>query len=267
MCASNRSGTLWQVFSSAIKVRIIDSTGRVVAHRDPSVVLRGTTVSDLNAEDTYSGIAGGEVVRTITAFTIGNQDFYAVAELPLSEALGPAYQTLLTTSALLLVTLIIAASIGFIAVRQVVRPIQGLAATARAISAGDLSRDAMVTGRDELGDLATAFNTMTSRLRDLLADLEKRVADRTAALEGALDEVRNRALEQERLLTENSSQRETIRGLSVPVLPISTHTLVMPLVGELDSARLHTVQEQALRALERSRARHLVRHHWRPDHR
>jgi anti-anti-sigma factor len=239
-------------------VAIIDSAGRVVAHRDPSVVLRGTIVNDLNAEGAYPGIAGGEVVRTITAFTVGNQGLYAVAELPLSEALGPAYQTLLTTSALLLATLVIAASVGFIAVRRVVRPIQGLAATARAISTGDLSRNAIVTGRDELGDLANAFNTMTSRLRHLLTDLEERVADRTAALEGALNEVQNRALEQERLLTENSRQRETIRGLSVPVLPISTHTLVMPLVGELDSTRLHIVQEQALRALERSRARHLV---------
>ena len=57
---------------------------------------------------------------------------------------------------------------------------------------------------------------------------------------------------------ENARQRETIRGLSIPVLPISTDTLVMPLVGELDSTRLHQVQEQALKALERSAARHLV---------
>jgi anti-anti-sigma factor len=239
-------------------VAIADASGRVVAHSDPSVVLRGTTVDNLKAEGSFPGIAGGDAVRAITAFTVGNQQFYAIAELPLAEALAPANRTVLTTSALLLVTLIVAASIGFAAVQRVARPIRGLAATASAISAGDLSRDAAVTSRDELGDLAKAFNIMTSRLRHLLADLEQRVADRTAALENALNEVQARAIEQERLLTENARQRETIHGLSVPVLPISTHTLVMPLVGELDGARLHLIQEQALHALEHSSARYLV---------
>jgi rsbT co-antagonist protein RsbR len=191
-------------------------------------------------------------------FAVGNQQFYAIAELPLTEAVGPANQTVMTTSALLLVTLIVSATIGFVVVRRMVRPIQNLAATARAISAGNLSRDAAVTSRDELGDLASAFNAMTSRLRHLLADLEQRVADRTAALADALNEVQIRAIEQQRLLAENTHQRATIRGLSVPVLPISTHTLVMPLVGELDGARLRLIQEQALHALERSSARYLV---------
>jgi rsbT co-antagonist protein RsbR len=254
---------IWDVvasiqFGEQGTVAIADASGRVVAHPDPSVVLRGTTVDNLKAEGVVPGIASGDVVRAITAFTVGNQSFYAIAELPLAEAIDPANRTVLTTSALLLVTLIIAASIGFFAVQRVVRPILGMVATARAISAGDLSRDAAVTSRDELGDLANAFNTMTLRLRHLLADLEQRVADRTSALATALSEVQDRAIEQERLLTENARQRETIHGLSVPVLPISTHTLVMPLVGELDSARLRLIQEQALHALEHSSARYLV---------
>jgi rsbT co-antagonist protein RsbR len=254
---------IWDVvagiqFGEQGTVAIADASGRVVAHRDPSVVLRGTTVDNLKAEGIVPGIAGGDVVRAITSFAVGNQRFYAIAELPLAEAVGPANRTVLTTSALLLVTLIVAAAIGLVVVRRVVRPIQNLAATSRAISAGDLSRDAAVTSRDELGDLANAFNTMTSRLRHLLADLEQRVADRTAALADALNEVQTRAIEQEQLLAENTRQRETIHGLSVPVLPLSTHTLVMPLVGELDGARLRLIQEQALHALEHSSARYLV---------
>ncbi|MFN8570149.1 MAG: hypothetical protein U0Z44_22015 [Kouleothrix sp.] len=52
---------------------------------------------------------------------------------------------------------------------------------------------------------------------------------------------------------ENQRQREVIRQLSVPVLPIDATTLVMPLVGTLDSARLQTVQQQALHSIERQR--------------
>jgi len=239
-------------------ITITDATGRVIAHRDPSVVLRGTIINNLEAEGVYPGITGGEVVRTVVPFTIGKRTLYTIAELPVSEAQATAYRTILTTSVLLIATLVIAAGIGFLTIRQIVRPIQHLATTAREISAGDLTRHAVVTGRDELADLATAFNSMTAQLRQLLTGLEQRVADRTAALEEALEEVRTRAIEQERLLEENSRQRAIILDLSVPVLPISTHTLVMPLVGDLDSARLQLVQEQALRALERSSAAHLV---------
>lgn len=254
---------IWDVvaniqFGDQGTVAIADAAGRIIAHRDPSVVLRGTIVENLDVEGVLTGISGNDVVRTSTSLLVGNQEFYAIAELPLAEARGPAYRTVMTISALLLVTLIIAAGTGFFAIRRVVRPIQGLAATARAITAGNLSRDVVVTSRDELGDLGNAFNTMTARLRHLLADLEQRVTDRTAALEVALNEVQARSIEQERLLAENARQRETIHSLSVPVLPISKHTLVMPLVGELDGARLHLVQEQALQALKRSSARHLV---------
>jgi rsbT co-antagonist protein RsbR len=42
------------------------------------------------------------------------------------------------------------------------------------------------------------------------------------------------------------------------VIPISATTLVMPLVGALDSTRLRQLQEQSLHALERTSAHTLV---------
>jgi rsbT co-antagonist protein RsbR len=50
----------------------------------------------------------------------------------------------------------------------------------------------------------------------------------------------------------------TIHEMSVPVLPVTSAALVMPLVGALDTGRLHLIQERALQAIERNRARHLV---------
>lgn len=90
------------------------------------------------------------------------------------------------------------------------------------------------------------------------AGLEAEVATRTADLRIALGEVEVRAAEQAQLLAEIAQQREVIRDLSVPVLPISATTLVMPLVGALDSARLQQVQEQALRAIDRTTVQRLV---------
>jgi rsbT co-antagonist protein RsbR len=88
--------------------------------------------------------------------------------------------------------------------------------------------------------------------------LETIVGERTAALATALEETQRRADAQAALLAENELQRDLIREMSVPVLPVSRDTLVMPLVGALDSARLAQIQEQALGRLEATRARRLL---------
>jgi rsbT co-antagonist protein RsbR len=90
------------------------------------------------------------------------------------------------------------------------------------------------------------------------AGLETMVAERTIALQTALSEVESRAEEQARLLAENDQQRSTIREMSVPVIPVTHNTLVMPLIGALDTSRLRLLQEQALRAIERSGAHTLI---------
>jgi anti-anti-sigma regulatory factor len=109
--------------------------------------------------------------------------------------------------------------------------------------------------------LRDALNSSLDReeeLRGIRASLESTVAERTAELQAALGETQTRAEEQARLLAEIEQQRVMIKDLSVPVIPISTKTLVMPLVGALDSTRLRHLQEQSLQALQRSTARTLV---------
>ena len=66
--------------------------------------------------------------------------------------------------------------------RRIARPILAITETATAVTAGDLTREAPVTTHDEVGVLATAFNTMTAELRETLEGLEQRVAERTEEL-------------------------------------------------------------------------------------
>jgi anti-anti-sigma regulatory factor len=95
-------------------------------------------------------------------------------------------------------------------------------------------------------------------LRGIRASLETIVSERTAALQTALNDVQARAEAQEKLLAENEQQRVMIKDLSVPVIPINASTLVMPLVGALDTGRLRQLQEQSLHAIQRTSARSLV---------
>jgi rsbT co-antagonist protein RsbR len=109
-----------------------------------------------------------------------------------------------------------------------------------------------------LTETLSQTRSANAALRQSQAELESRVVERTSDLRAALDEVAARAAEQARLLEANEQQRTTIRELSVPVLPISAGTLVMPLIGALDTARLQLFRDQALRAIEREHARTLV---------
>lgn len=97
-----------------------------------------------------------------------------------------------------------------------------------------------------------------AQLRTLQASLADQVARRTKELEQALCEVQTRAAEQAALLAENQQQRETIRRLGVPALPLGAGTLVMPLVGLLDDERLEALLSRALDAIAAASTRTLI---------
>jgi rsbT co-antagonist protein RsbR len=94
----------------------------------------------------------------------------------------------------------------------------------------------------------------SSRLNATLAQTRQA----NAALHTALAEVEERAATQAQLLDEISQQQSTIRELSVPLLPINAKTLLLPLIGALDTQRLEAMREFTLEALHRSAARLLI---------
>jgi rsbT co-antagonist protein RsbR len=105
--------------------------------------------------------------------------------------------------------------------------------------------------------LAEAQSANTA-LQAIQITLENQVADRTIALQRALDTVQEREGRLVETLTTLQMSQQVIHDLSVPVLPVSHDTLVMPLIGTLDSARMLQVQEQALSRIALTHARHLL---------
>lgn len=65
---------------------------------------------------------------------------------------------------------------------QFSKPIIDMTRAAEKIAEGDLSVQAEVRSTDEIGTLGTAFNSMTTQLRDLVETLESRVRERTQQL-------------------------------------------------------------------------------------
>jgi PAS domain S-box-containing protein len=158
-------------------VYIIDTQDKVIAHRNPSVVLRGTTFHVPNQEGIHPGLTGSSVVLAVDKVHLGGQTFYVVAEQTVAEALALAINTILIIVILMVGALLISGGLGLVIVRQLVQPIQAMATTAEAISAGDFSRQVQVTSHDEVGILAAAFNSMTTQLRQSLENLEQQVVE------------------------------------------------------------------------------------------
>lgn len=86
-------------------------------------------------------------------------------------------------------------------------------------------------------------------LEQISQKLETAVTERTADLQLALEDSVQRERELLLALDQIDQQRDTIRQLSVPIIPVSEKAMVMPLVGELDEDRLEIMTQQALREL------------------
>jgi signal transduction histidine kinase len=156
---------------------IVDGTGRVIAHRDPSVILKSTTFKVPAQSGPSVGLVGDDVVLGRTDFQLGAQVFTVVAEKPTQEALSLATNLRFLTLLAILLALIGATVVGIVTVQRLVGPIVSLSNTAEAISAGDLTQRASVRGNDEISTLGKAFNSMTSRLAETLDGLRNNIAN------------------------------------------------------------------------------------------
>lgn len=76
--------------------------------------------------------------------------------------------------------------------RILLLPIEKLAMATEKVARGELAYSVDIRSRDEIGDLARAFNQMTLQLKESRQDLEKKVEERTHQLEQYIDEL-NRA--------------------------------------------------------------------------
>lgn len=144
-----------------------------------------------------------------------------VAEQAQSEAFATIYTTLAVNVGVTLTALVLAVFMAILFARNIGDPITHLANAAGRIASGDLATAAPVERLDEIGLLATAFNSMTAQLRQTLEGLEQRVKDRTVDLEQANLQTAKRAQELE-TISEVSRIIATEQNLN-KVLPLVTH--------------------------------------------
>ena len=157
-------------------VRVLDADGKLVASpfgsEEDALPLSATGLQELHDQNEWWEIVSSQDGRLL----IYNRPVVAGGELisivqtarPLAErdrSLASLSRTLIIAS---LLTILIAFGIGWVLSGTTMRPIHRITHTAQAIGAeSDFSRRVDYTGpNDEIGQLATTFNSMLSRLQD-----------------------------------------------------------------------------------------------------
>ena len=199
---------IWDVVSQ-IKVGeqgqayVVDGTGRLIAHPDLNLVLRGTNASDLaqvraarsasagSSEEPLQVAQNLEGRRVLTAHAeIAPLGWLVFVELPRVEAYARLYATMERTGLVFLAALGLAVIAGMVLARQMVVPIKALQTGAARLGRGDLTQRISIKTGDELEALADEFNDMAKRLQESYTNLERKVQARTAELAQSVSELR-----------------------------------------------------------------------------
>jgi GAF domain-containing protein/HAMP domain-containing protein len=133
-----------------------------------------------NGSATYEDYRGEPVVGVY--HWIPELQIAVMAEQDQAEAFTSVNRLIQVTIGLFVVTALIAILAAYLISQSITSPISKLAQAAQEISRGNLEQKVEIVQQDEIGVLADSFNTMTTQLREFIATLEQRVADRTKAL-------------------------------------------------------------------------------------
>lgn len=110
--------------------------------------------------------------------------------------------------------------------RVVINPLEEIVKVSRAMMLGDLNRQVVVQSKDEIGQLGTAFNDMSSQINNFVQTLEQRVAERTTELEESAKHLEKRA-----------GQFESIALLARTITSIQDAKTLLSKITELVSER------------------------------
>ena len=163
-------------------------------------------------------IAGQEYEFQFTNFYLRQQvEGYLAVALSRRSVVEAGLQSAFQMTVLFAGVVLILLLIGYLLALRLTRPIEALVAGTQAVARGDLSKRLDVRRRDELGELATAFNTMTQDLQERTRSLNEQMR-RLAALSQS-----SQGLGKE---TEPAAMAEAILGVSMKALGLDKALLL-----------------------------------------
>jgi diguanylate cyclase (GGDEF)-like protein/PAS domain S-box-containing protein len=177
-----------QVFASFNELVARDAGYERVSMQPVGAGQQGPQGSEGHAGPAAQRIAGGLTADAKIYQTMAPVQYRGrtIGRLYSGMSLDAAYADAARSRAAIALVTMIAFLLGTLAVfalsTVITAPLLRIARTAEGIAAGDFSKRAEVTTKDEVGHLASAFNGMVERVEEWNRTLETRVAERTSEL-------------------------------------------------------------------------------------
>jgi methyl-accepting chemotaxis protein len=207
---------------------VVDRKGNLIAFGDITRVLKGENLVVLkevkefidNEEqvavaDAVKGINGTDVVSTFVP--LGSPDWAVIIELPTTEAYATIIKMLKFSLWSLLGNFILVVIVGFSLSRRITKPIVALRDAVQEISSGKLNVKIKTESKNEIGELASNFNDMAAKLKELYETLEAKVRERTRELNEKEAELEAKIEEMERFHKLTMGREEKILELKKKV--------------------------------------------------
>jgi signal transduction histidine kinase len=167
---------LWHPASSKLYGRMLGHRARLSTDQpQDATVIFGKDIGDLvrsqERPDTF------QTFTRITPPDQPNIDWRLVKQRSLHSIYGAVSHSRRTVFVLSLVLLMVALVVGSLLVRRIVQPIRLLYSTAQAIMLGNVTQHVAVTSKDELGQLAVAFNEMATAIQKRETELRQQAEE------------------------------------------------------------------------------------------
>jgi signal transduction histidine kinase len=215
--------------------QVLAFTTELITNRE-----QGATLAQVSDVQTHLHAAIRDLEHTVVRqVNAGRRDLRDRNEAVLKSASSQIRSNI----ALTIIAIILALLIAVLTARSIVGPIQRLRDGAQAIAEGNLKRQINVRSRDELGELAAAFNNMSQKLQQSYADLERSKAgvERTVKLRTQeLTEEKARFLASIQSLPLGFMLVETTGSIAM-MNPVMRHMLELTdkeLTGQIDDEKL-----------------------------
>lgn len=205
---------------------VVDRQGNLLAYSDISRVLARENLSHKLAEvgefvygkdltffeDLFhSGIEGNYVVSRYAE--LPEVGWAVVVEMSPEIAYRPIIRSLGLSIAVVIASFIASMFLAVWLARRISKPITDLSIAAASVSAGNMNVEIDESSPDEIGYLASSFNQMMIRLRDVYGSLEKRVNEKTSELSRQVAEGERSRKVVLNLLEEMEVEKKKVEGV------------------------------------------------------
>jgi signal transduction histidine kinase len=221
-------------FAQGEDVYVTDRNGVVIAHRNPSYVLKETVINLPDTDKRYPGLTNKDSFIDTDTVTLGNLELKVVAEISYEKATALATESTQISIIITVITLFVAGFIVAFAVTRVVNPIVQLSHVANAIQAGDFSQRSTIQRNDEIGQFAAAFNAMSDAIQKREEDLKQQANELRIATAKARESARVKSEFLANVSHELRTPLNAIIGFS--------DMLLMGMTGELNDKQRHKIE-------------------------